>query len=242
LAVAPSFGELAPAANDAAAWAGLCARLSHELRTPLNAVLGFSELMKEELHGPLGRPRYREYVSHIRESGQALLKSTEDTLAITAVLSNTRDQNATTLRRLAVEPLLTDAWHFIEPSARARSVGLELDVRPGLEVLADQRALRQALINLLEEAVCHAADGDSIAVTAACERGMVEVEIKSGSCQTARLHDTLPVTLAKALLDFSGCKLQISIEGGRWHARTSLDGAAQPDFFEELVEARSATA
>lgn len=237
---ASSFNDFAPA-NDAVAWAGLCARLSHELRTPLNAVLGFSELMTVELHGPLGLPRYREYVSHIRESGQALLKSTEDTLAITAVLSNTRHQGST-FRGLAVEPLLADAWHFIEPMAQARFLTLELDVPSGLEVLADQRTLRQAMINLLEEAICHAADDGTISVRATSERGMVELEIRSGSCKSAHADNTLPITLASALLEFSGCKLEMGTDGGNWQARTLLDRAAQPDFFEELDEARAVSA
>jgi len=53
----------------------LMAQMSHELRTPLNAVIGFSELMLHELHGPLGNARYQEYAHHISESGGRLLKS-----------------------------------------------------------------------------------------------------------------------------------------------------------------------
>ena len=48
-------------------------QFGHEMRTPLNAVIGFSELMKSELLGPLGHPKYRDYVEHVRCSGERLL-------------------------------------------------------------------------------------------------------------------------------------------------------------------------
>jgi signal transduction histidine kinase len=54
-------------------WTDLMGRISHEIRTPLNAVIGFSELMSQETFGPLGHARYGDYVSHIKESGQAVL-------------------------------------------------------------------------------------------------------------------------------------------------------------------------
>lgn len=227
------FNAIAPA-NDAHAWAGLCARLSHELRTPLNAVLGFSELMKAELHGPLGRPRYREYVTHIRESGRALLKSTEDTLAITELLSGSHNGSPAVARALAVEPLLADAWHFLQPFALARSIHFELDVPAELEVLGDHRALRQAIINLLEEAICHAADGGVVRVTAVSARCFVDLDISAESRNAERLSDTLSIHLARALLEISGARLAIRTDHGKWQARTLLDRAIQPDFFERL--------
>ena len=76
------------------------ARVSHELRTPLNAVIGFSDVMDSELLGPVGHPRYREYARHIRDSGRELLKSAEDTLAITALLANPGSLDRTTCARL----------------------------------------------------------------------------------------------------------------------------------------------
>ena len=60
-------------------------RIGHDLRTALNAIMGFSEIMTHQLHGPLGHPKYDEYVSHVRCSGQALLAVTDEVLALAAV-------------------------------------------------------------------------------------------------------------------------------------------------------------
>ena len=70
----------APAAPDCNREA-LC-RISHDLRTALNAVLGFSEIMTQRLHGPLGHPKYDEYADHVRLGGQALLAVSNEVLAL----------------------------------------------------------------------------------------------------------------------------------------------------------------
>lgn len=59
---------------------GLC----HDMRTALNAILGFSEIMTQKLHGPLGHPKYDEYAAHVRFSGQALLIVSDEVLATLA--------------------------------------------------------------------------------------------------------------------------------------------------------------
>jgi signal transduction histidine kinase len=69
-------------------WTDLMARVSHDLRTPLNAVMGFSEIMVLEMFGPLGDVRYHDYVHHIRDSAAELLKSAEDTMALTALMAS----------------------------------------------------------------------------------------------------------------------------------------------------------
>ena len=89
----------------------LMAQMSHELRTPLNAVIGFSDVMLRELHGPLGHARYQEYAHHISESGGRLLKTSEDALAVTEAMSALLC-DATPVRRervLAVD-LIGKAW------------------------------------------------------------------------------------------------------------------------------------
>ena len=71
-----NFSPATPNAEGANGLRDLMAQMSHELRTPLNAVIGFSEVMLRELHGPLGHARYQEYAHHISESGGRMLRNT----------------------------------------------------------------------------------------------------------------------------------------------------------------------
>ncbi len=57
-------------------------RIGHDLRTALNAIMGFSEIMTHKLHGPLGHPKYEEYVKHVRFSGESLLAVSDEVLAL----------------------------------------------------------------------------------------------------------------------------------------------------------------
>jgi signal transduction histidine kinase len=54
----------------------------HELRTALNAVLGFSEVMLHQMHGPLGHPKYTEYVRHVHQAGSSVLAISADMLSL----------------------------------------------------------------------------------------------------------------------------------------------------------------
>jgi signal transduction histidine kinase len=102
-----------PAAASTTGLSELMAQMSHELRTPLNAVIGFSDVMLRELHGPLGNARYQEYAHHISESGGRLLKSSEEALAVTEAMSALMaDRRRGRRERLVASALLRDAWRF----------------------------------------------------------------------------------------------------------------------------------
>lgn len=75
---APSTGEPV---------SGLVQQMHHDLRTPLNAIIGFSDMMQQQMHGPLGSDHYEAYAAHIRQSGETLLAAIEGTLAITQRLA-----------------------------------------------------------------------------------------------------------------------------------------------------------
>jgi len=108
-------------------WADLMSRINHELRTPLNAVIGFSEVMALEMFGPLGSERYQEYARYIRDSAGDLLKSAEDTLALTALL--TKGVSATHVDRRASAKIRegeVDASITAECCSEQREKGLVL--------------------------------------------------------------------------------------------------------------------
>jgi signal transduction histidine kinase len=75
------------------------ANISHELRSPLNAITGFSELMREELFGPLGSPQYREYIGHVFDSAQHLLNVINDIAKVESGKLESRRPRGGDLRR-----------------------------------------------------------------------------------------------------------------------------------------------
>lgn len=213
-------------------WADLMARVSHELRTPLNAVLGFSDLMDRGTFGPLGHQRYQEYARHIHESGRDLLKSAEDTLAVTSLLAAPSRQAATEVVDFA--RLAAEAWAFFGRLPDSKGVALSLDVPAATEIVCDRRGMRQVLINLLSEALTRSSPGSSITLAAIFERGQVGVlvAVPYSPRQSQREPGSLDVCLARTLLEFHGAPLfeHLSEHSG-WRASTYLERADQPDFF-----------
>ena len=127
------------------------AAMSHELRTPLNAVIGFSEVMVNEVFGPLGNERYREYAESIRGSGTHLLGLINDVLDMSRLNAGELKLSREELR---VGDLIAEAVGVISLQAEASDVALIEDVEPWLPVLrVDRRRMRQVLVNLLTNAV-----------------------------------------------------------------------------------------
>ncbi|MBL8564714.1 MAG: HAMP domain-containing histidine kinase [Hyphomicrobiaceae bacterium] len=211
----------------------LMARVSHELRTPLNAVVGFSDLMGHEMFGPLGHPRYEEYVGYIRESGRKLLKSTEDTLAITSLLTDVEDSPK--IEEVALGSLARDARQIVAAEARQRDVRIVFEIDTDVAVLAHRRALRQILVNLMSEALVRAEVSGEITMAADVtdDRVLVRVAVTDANAGGARVDQaSLPICIARTLVELSGGRLLESFdEAGRWQVSTLLERAAQPDFF-----------
>ncbi len=213
-------------------WAELMGRIHHELRTPLNAVLGFSEVMALEMFGPLGNERYQDYVRYIRESAGDLLKSAEDTLALTALLTHPSPSEGPAASEL--EHAIADAWQFVERKAAARGIDLELTAPPEIEVMCDPRALRQILINMLSEGIARSVPGARISLLAVADGELIEIVLSVASAMPGAVPraGSLAVTLARTLLEMQGTSLlEIETAAGGWSAVTVLDRVAQPDFF-----------
>lgn len=138
------------------------ANMSHELRTPLNAIIGFSEIMRQEMFGPLGADRYREYTSDIQDSGRHLLNVIDDILDISKIEAG----------RYALEDEEVDLAAVLRWSVdimRARTMDKEQQVRlqmpdPMPAVNADRRAMRQIMLNLLSNAAKFTGEGGNIEV------------------------------------------------------------------------------
>jgi two-component system, cell cycle sensor histidine kinase PleC len=127
------------------------ANMSHELRTPLNAILGFSEIIAQECFGPVGSERYRDYAGDIHASGAHLLSLINDLLDVAKIEAGRMD-----IAPHALDPARTFevALKLIGAKAREKDQALVIAVEdnaPGL--YADERALKQILINLVSNAV-----------------------------------------------------------------------------------------
>jgi len=219
-------------------WGELMARVSHELRTPLNAVIGFSDVMQSELLGPVGHPRYREYARHIGDCGRDLLKSAEDTLAITCLLDH--DPNVPVTTGVDLRLMVEDAWTFHSGPNSSHGLALEAEIPEGIEIMVERRPMRQILINLFAEAVRRSDARGRLGVVATVKGDLVQMEVflrgQPGAPGVGQA--SLPICLARALLELNGASLiEVDDPHSTWRAVTVLKRDAQRDFFAALPEA-----
>ena len=151
------------------------ANISHELRTPLNAVIGFSEVMQQGLFGPLGDPKYQEYIRDILASGNYLLEVINDILDMSKIEAGrmTLDVGSVDLA-----DLVADSMKVVSQAAAERQIALARHGPPHLPLEADRRALKQVFLNLLSNAVKFSRDGGSVDVHLSRSRGYVKIAIK----------------------------------------------------------------
>jgi two-component system cell cycle sensor histidine kinase PleC len=139
------------------------ANMSHELRTPLNAIIGFSEMMEQQPFGPLGSPRYRDYCSHIHESGRYLLHVVSDVLDMSNLEAGRVRLNRS---EFPVEAAISNAMRDVEATARAKQLSIEVDVSPAESIHADREAVERILMTLLRNAVKFTPEGGAISIGA----------------------------------------------------------------------------
>ena len=142
------------------------AAMSHELRTPLNAIIGFSEIIKNETFGPVGSPKYREYVADINDSGLHLLDLINDILDLSKIESGTDELHED---KIEVPEIIRSALKLVGHRAEQGRIKLELELPDQLPALrADERKLKQILVNLLSNAVKFTDAGGEVTLRAWC--------------------------------------------------------------------------
>ncbi len=144
------------------------ATMSHELRTPLNAVIGSAEMMTREIYGPINDHRYAEFARTIASSGQHLLDLINDILDVSGLDAGRVELQET---EVDVEGLVDGTLRMLEGQAGTAGIMLVSRVPTDLPILsADQRRLRQVLLNLVSNALKFTPAGGRVTVSAAVER------------------------------------------------------------------------
>ncbi|TDQ83837.1 PAS domain S-box-containing protein [Dongia mobilis] len=140
------------------------ANMSHELRTPLNGIIGFADLIAEEIHGPHAQASYKEYGAIIRQSGRHLLEIVNDVLDLSRLDAN---QYRLDKEGVVVAEVAGEVRAMLKPLLEEARLSLDLEIDGDLCLHADRRALKQMLINLLSNAIKFTPSGRWIRISAA---------------------------------------------------------------------------
>lgn len=177
--------EEAEVANHAKS--GFLAMISHELRTPLNAIIGFSEVLSEQMFGPLGHNNYSDYANDIRSSGRHLLGLINNILDLTKV-----EANEFNLRRqdMDIAETIDEVLRLFDEQAHTAAQSIELDLEKPLPIVrADPGAIRQILINLVSNALKFTPEGGSVQVSVKLEKeGGLKISVSDSGIGIEKKH------------------------------------------------------
>lgn len=152
------------------------ANMSHELRTPLNSIIGFSEMMKQQVFGKMGAPQYEEYASLIHKSGGHLLHIINDILDLSKI-----EAESLTLHEQTIDlhELFDDVFHLLAQDAVARNLKFAVSLPENTPALfADWRLLKQILLNLITNAIKFTEKGGSITLSALKKKNAIWIIVE----------------------------------------------------------------
>ena len=162
------------------------ATVSHDLRTPLNAIIGFAQVMKSKIFGPLGDARYESYVADIENSGNILLSLINDILDLSKIEAGRYELHESEVD-LAV--FLRDTTELAGVQAQQKGVALAISIQNNLaDLRCDERTLIQIINNLLSNAIKFSHPGGQVLIAARqTEDGAIEIRfIDQGIGMTAK--------------------------------------------------------
>jgi signal transduction histidine kinase len=152
------------------------ANMSHELRTPLNAVIGFSEMIAEEMLGPVGQVKYMEFAGDILFSGRHLLQIINHVLDIAKLQWG---KMAIERKPVRLGDVIAEAMRITRAQALSGGVALDMHVDGAVPTITgDATRLRQIVLNLLSNAIKFTPAGGRVDVEMRCREGEVEVAVR----------------------------------------------------------------
>lgn len=209
------------------------ANMSHELRQPLNAIIGFSQIVVDQVFGPIGESRYLDYLQDIQFSGKHLLNIINDLLDIS---KNEAGRLSLIEQPTDLAEVVQASVRLVRDSAAVGGVTLVVDVPSEVPLIwADEQRLRQVVVNLLSNAVKFTPEGGEVAVKVASGQegiaivvrdtgiGMAEEDIPKALQPFGQIDSSLSrnhqgtglgLPLSKALLDLHDATLSICSEPG----------------------------
>ena len=222
------------AEQSANARSAFLANMSHELRTPLNAINGFSEIIANELYGPLGDERYKSYATDILTSGQHMVEMIGEILDMAKIESGTLKVE---LRPIDITKPVSAALRLFRRSAKERNITLQFQSMPSLpRVEGDEHLIRQMVSNLVSNAIKFSHRGGSVNVSIDGREKEVRVAVRDygigiPSSDLARLGQPfeqagnsrernyegtgLGLALTKSYAEMHGGRMTIASEEGR---------------------------
>jgi PAS domain S-box-containing protein len=153
------------------------AKISHEIRTPLSAIIGFAEVMMEERFGAIGNERYKDYLKDIHTSGGHVISLVNDLLDLSKIEAGRFELNFTSVD---VNDIVGSCVSLMQPQASEARVVVRSSLAPQLpRVVADERSIRQIVLNILSNAVRFTDPGGQVIVsTAFTDRGEVVMRVR----------------------------------------------------------------
>ena len=220
------------------------AGVSHELRTPLNAIIGFSDMMRSRLFGPLPG-KYAEYADLIHDSGQHMLDLISDVLDMSKVEAGKYEL---TYGMFDASDVIRSTVKMVRPVADAGDIRMDIDIQDdeALLIEADRKAIRQILLNLISNAIKFSPKGGSVRIGAKAVgdtlnltvedhgSGMNDAELAvlgtpytqmSSAQKTEERGTGLGVSLVKSLTE---------LHGGRFAVASQMDEGTTIDVFLPL--------
>jgi len=225
---AKSLAKAAEAASRAKS--RFLATMSHELRTPLNAIIGFADIFRQELLGPLGSESYRDYAEEIHHGGQKLLRVLNDVLELSNVASGSLKLQC---ERVDVAAVLAECESALAGQAEAAGLSCVVRIEPGLSPLqADPERLFRMLEAVIKNSITYTPPPGQITLSAATTEdggvaisvsdtgiGMKEDDIEralepftqlAGPHARAAEGIGLGLTIAQALAELQGARLELA--------------------------------
>ncbi|WP_196805438.1 histidine kinase dimerization/phospho-acceptor domain-containing protein [Methylobacterium sp. 77] len=231
--VARSVAAEASSARRAAEYASarksdFLARISHEIRTPMNGILGFADMMLAEPFGPIGNERYRDYLGDIHASGKHVLSLVNDLLDLAKIEAGRLDL---TFAEVPLNDVVTHCVAMLQPQALRDRIVVRTSFSNDLPILvADERSVRQAALNIIANAIAFTeAGGQVIVSTTLADRGEIALRVRDTGIGMT------PDEVETALEPFR----QIAVSGpakGRPDGRSAGTGLGLP-LTKALVEA-----